>query len=74
VDPGEWIGSDVESPESQQFVGMSRAEALRAADTQGIARVRVMEAGVESHLEADWRRDRLNLVLDGQGVVTKAAF
>jgi hypothetical protein len=39
-----------------------------------MAEVRVMEVGVVGYLTADWRRDRLNLVLDGEGIVSKAAF
>jgi hypothetical protein len=72
--PGEWIGSDNESPESQRFVGMSRTKTLELADDEKIVDVRVIEAKVVSYLTADWRRDRLNLVMDEHGVVSKAAF
>ena len=74
MEPGEWMGSDFESPESERFVGMTRTEALRTADDEDMAEVRVMEVGVVGYLTADWRRDRLNLVLDGEGIVSKAAF
>jgi len=45
MEPGEWMGSDFESPKSDRFVGMTRTEALRTADDEDMAEVRVMEVG-----------------------------
>ncbi len=53
----EWIGANAETPESQKYVGMSRDDALKAADMAGVKAVRVIEG--TQHLTADFRSDRL---------------
>jgi hypothetical protein len=64
VEEREWIGAKAETPESQKYVGMSRDDALEAADTAGVKAVRVIEG--TQHLTDDFRSDRLNiLVADG---------
>jgi hypothetical protein len=67
----EWVGAKAETPESQSYVGLSRADALEAAETAGVKAVRVIEGS--QHLTADFRPDRLNIVI-ADGYVTKAAF
>jgi hypothetical protein len=67
----EWIGATAGNPESQKYVGLSRADALKAADTAGVKAVRVIEGS--QHLTADFRSDRLNILV-ADGYVTKAAF
>jgi hypothetical protein len=67
----EWIGARAETPESQTYVGLSRTDALKAADVAGVKSVRVIE-GSQS-LTADFRSDRLNILV-ADGYVTKAAF
>jgi hypothetical protein len=67
----EWIGARAETPESQNYVGLSRDDALEAADIAGVKAVRVIEGS--QHLTADFRSDRLNILV-ADGYVTKAAF
>lgn len=71
VEERDWVGARAETPESQRYVGMSRADALEAAETAGVKAVRVIEGS--QHLSADFRPDRLNIVI-ADGHVTKAAF
>jgi hypothetical protein len=67
-----WAGADYESPESQRYVGMKRSEVLNSVEDAGIP-IRVLEGGNMITLTADYRPQRLNiLVVDG--IVTKAAF
>ena len=67
----EWIGARAETAESQKYVGLSRDDALKAADIAGVKAVRVIEGS--QHLSADFRSDRLNIVVVDH-YVTKAAF
>ena len=67
----EWIGAKAETPESQKYVGMSRDDALEAADTAGVKAVRVIEG--TQHLTDDFRSDRLNILV-ADGYVRRAAF
>jgi hypothetical protein len=67
----DWIGARAETPEGQKYVGLSRHDALKAADAAGVKAVRVME-GMQ-HLTADFRSDRLNILVT-DGYVKKAAF
>lgn len=67
----DWIGARAETPESQKYVGLSRDDALKAADTAGVKAVRVIEG--TQHLTADFRSDRLNILV-ADGYVKKAAF
>jgi hypothetical protein len=71
VEEREWVGARAETAESQSYVGMSRTDALEAADTAGVKAVRVIEGSQD--LSADFRPDRLNIVI-ADGYVTKAAF
>jgi hypothetical protein len=64
-------GARAETPESQKYVGLSRDDALKAADTAGVKPVRVIEGS--QHLSADFRSDRLNILV-ADGYVKKAAF
>lgn len=66
----DWIGAKAETPESQKYVGLSR-DALSAADTAGVKAVRVIEGA--QHLTADFRSDRLNILV-AHGYMKKAAF
>jgi hypothetical protein len=70
MSPAEWIGAKAETPESQAYVGLSRSVALGTAEAAGFV-TRVLEGS--QHLSADYRSDRLNLVVADR-VVTKAAF
>jgi hypothetical protein len=58
------------------YVGMRRVEALSAADSDGIAQVRVIDipAPPNSALTADLRSKRLNLVIVDDRVVRAAFF
>ncbi len=67
----EWIGAKAETPESQKYVGLRRADALKAADIAGVKAARVIEG--TQHLTADFRSDRLNILV-ADGYVKKAAF
>ncbi len=67
----DWIGARAETPEGQKYVGLSRDDALKAADTAGVKAVRVIK-GLQ-HLSADFRSDRLNILV-ADGYVKKAAF
>ena len=67
----DWIGAKAETPESQKYVGLSRGDALKAADTAGVKTVRVIEG--TQHLTADFPSDRLNILV-ADGYVKKAAF
>ena len=53
------------------YVGLSRDNALKAADAAGVKAVRVIEGS--QHLTADHRPDRLNILVT-DGYVKKAAF
>ncbi len=57
------------------YVGMSRQEALSAADANGVAQVRVMEVPIPPYTAfmADLRPNRLNLMIV-EGQVVRAAF
>jgi hypothetical protein len=71
VEERDWIGARAETPESLRYVGLSRDDALKAADTAGVKTVRVIEDS--QHLSADFRSDRLNIPV-ADGYVKKAAF
>ena len=67
----DWIGARAETPESQKYVGLSRDDALKAAEAAGVKAVRVIEG--TQHLTADFRSDRLNILVT-EGYVKKAAY
>jgi hypothetical protein len=66
-----WVSARAETPESQRYVGLSRDDALKAADAAGVKAVRVIEGS--QRLTADHRPDRLNILVT-DGYVKKAAF
>jgi hypothetical protein len=67
----DWFGAKAETLETQKYVGPSRDDALKAADVAGVKAVRVIEG--TQHLTADFRSDRLNILVT-DGYVKKAAF
>jgi hypothetical protein len=66
-----WIGVEHETADSQQYIGLSFAEATRLADTSGVRMYRVLEGWTA--MTFDYRSERLTLLVVN-GSVTKAAF
>ena len=56
----EWFGSGYETPESDSYLGLSRAAALDAARASGIKAIRVFDVGSGTYT-FDLMRDRLDI-------------
>jgi hypothetical protein len=69
----EWFGSGHETPDSDFYVGLSRAAALDAARTAGIEPVRVFEIAGGSYT-TDLRPQRLDLLIEDDVVVAAGFF
>jgi hypothetical protein len=67
VDPGE-------NPDVQDLIGLSTADALKAAADKGITDIRVIELKVLTNLTADLQPNRLDLEVGESGMVVRASF